>query len=288
MTDRVPILLDTDIGSDIDDAVALSYLLKNPRCELLGISTVTGDVAKRCACAEVVCRAAGREEVPIHSGTSNVLLHGPGQPNVPQYDAIAHLPHQRDWKPNAAVDFLRRTIRSRPHEITLLTIGPFTNIALLFAIDPEIPSLLKGLVSMAGVYFSSESKPEWNCRVDPIATAMVYGANVSNHTSFGLDVTLQCTMPADEVRKRFARPPLDVVLMMAETWFKEHDVIRFHDPLAATAIFAPEVCEYERGVIQIGSEGESAFVADAAGPHRVARAVQVAQFFDQYFSVFTN
>jgi inosine-uridine nucleoside N-ribohydrolase len=74
----ISILLDTDIGSDIDDAVALSYLLKQPRCELLGITTVTGDVAKRCACAEVICRSVGRGDVPIHAGTSNVLLTGPG------------------------------------------------------------------------------------------------------------------------------------------------------------------------------------------------------------------
>ena len=48
MSDQIPILLDTDIGSDIDDAVALAYLLRQPRCNLLGITTVTGDVAKRC------------------------------------------------------------------------------------------------------------------------------------------------------------------------------------------------------------------------------------------------
>jgi purine nucleosidase len=285
MTSRLPILLDTDIGSDIDDAVALSYLLKQPQCELLGITTVTGDVAKRCACAEVVCRAAGREDIPIHAGTSKVLLHGPGQPNVPHYDAIAHLPHKTDWKPNTAIDFLRQTIRSRPGEITLLTIGPFTNIALLFAIDPEIPRLLKRVVSMAGVFYSEEPKAEWNCLVDPIATAMVYSANVADQTTYGLDVTLQCTMPADEVRKRFNNPPLDIVLMMAEAWFKEHDVIRFHDPLPAVGIFTPDVCEYESGTIEIGAQGESKFSSHNDARHRVARTVNVATFFDEYFRV---
>jgi purine nucleosidase len=204
---------------------------------------------------------------------------------VPHYAAIAHLQHRLDWKPNTAIDFLRETIHARPHEITLLTIGPFTNIALLFAIDPEIPSLLKGMVSMAGIYFSTESQPEWNCRVDPIATAMVYGADVSNHTSFGLDVTLQCTLPANEVRKRFDRPPLDIVLLMAETWFKEHDVIRFHDPLAAVGIFSPDVCEYERGAIRIGLEGQSTLVRNDSS-HVVARSVDVAKFFDRYFELF--
>src|SRR5204862_1648209 len=96
MAPRIPILLDTDIGSDIDDAVALSYLLRQPRCELVGITTVTGDVAQRAACAEVLCRAVDREDIPIHCGASKPLLYGPGQPNVPQHAAIQRLPHRMD------------------------------------------------------------------------------------------------------------------------------------------------------------------------------------------------
>ncbi|HTL31043.1 MAG TPA: nucleoside hydrolase [Tepidisphaeraceae bacterium] len=242
MGERIPIILDTDIGSDIDDAIALSYLLKQPRCELVGITTVTGDVAKRCAIADVLCRAVGREDVPIRAGASNVLLTGPGQPNVPHYAAIEHLPHRSDWTKNTAVDFLRESIRARPGEITLLTIGPFTNIATLFAVDPEIPSLLKGFVSMAGIYFGSDPPREWNCLVDPIATAMVYRVSVPDHVSFGLDVTKQCTMPAEEVRRRFDRPPLSSVIPMAEVWFEQRPTITFHDPLAAVCIFRPEIC----------------------------------------------
>jgi len=68
MPDRIPILLDTDPGSDIDDVLALAYLLRQPRCELVGVTTVTGDVAKRAAIVEVVCRAYGHPHVPIHLG----------------------------------------------------------------------------------------------------------------------------------------------------------------------------------------------------------------------------
>src|SRR5437870_13380354 len=110
---RVPLVLDTDIGSDIDDAVALAYLLRQPRCELLGVTTVTGDVGQRAALCDVICRAAGRQDVPIHAGASPVLLLGPGQPRVPQYEAIRDRPHRRDVVPGDAVEFLRRTIRSR-------------------------------------------------------------------------------------------------------------------------------------------------------------------------------
>src|SRR5437016_2499354 len=143
MSDRdacVPLVLDTDIGSDIDDAVALAYLLRQPRCELLGVTTVTGNVAQRAALCDVICRAAARDDVPIHTGAPEVLLFGPGQPQVPQYEAIAGRPHRTEFPPNTAVEFLRRTIRERPGQVTLLTIGPLTNVALLFATDPEAAS----------------------------------------------------------------------------------------------------------------------------------------------------
>ena len=67
------ILLDTDIGSDIDDAVCLAYLLANPKCELLGITTVTGEAIKRAQMASALCTVAGKE-VPIYPGAENPLL----------------------------------------------------------------------------------------------------------------------------------------------------------------------------------------------------------------------
>ena len=294
MHNDIPILLDTDIGSDIDDAVALAYLLRQPRCQLLGITTVTGDVAKRAACAQVVCQAAGRHEVPIHCGASNVLLTGPGQPHVPQYAAIERLPHRRDWPCGTAIEFLRQTIRRRPGEVTLLSIGPLTNVALLFAIDPEIPGMLKQLVSMAGVFFAGPDKREWNCLVDPIATAMVYATQVPRHISIGLDVTMQCQLPAADVRERFTGSPLDVVRQMAEVWFQRSEKLTFHDPLAAAILFKPEICRYVDGQVTVPLDSEPnlqgrtlfAPAADGAGRHRIAQAVDAPAFFDEYFSVF--
>lgn len=293
----IPIILDTDIGSDIDDAVALAYLLKEPRCELLGITCVTGDVAKRCACADFVCRAAGRTDIPIHAGASSVLLAGPGQPLVPQYRAIEHLPHRKNWPANTALDFLRQTIRSRPGEITLLTIAPFTNIALLFAADPEIPSLLKAIVSMAGIFYPKSrrmhARPrEWNCMCDPTATAITYNTKVPGHTSFGLDVTMKCQLPAAEAREKFNLPLLRDLVPMAEVWFTQHELLTCHDPLAAVAIFHPEICQYDEGLIEIPIsktehlQGRTLFTPAGTGPHRVAKSVNPARFFQQFFSVF--
>lgn len=292
MSDRIPVILDTDIGSDIDDAVALAYLLKHPRCELVGVTVVTGDVAQRAACAQVVCRAAGRDDIPIHCGASNVLVMGPGQPACPQYAAIRHRPHRIDWPRNTAVDFLRQTIRRRPGEITLLTVGPYTNAGILFALDPEIPALLGQMVSMGGVFFEGPDKREWNALVDPVATAIVYRNPPRRHLSVGLDVTMKCQMPADEVRRRFRPAPLDVVAEMAEVFFQKARLLTFHDPLAAAAIFRPELCTCVRGRVEVTIEsdekrcGRTLFTEAADGRHVVAREVNAGAFFDEYFSVF--
>lgn len=124
--DLVPVLFDTDIGSDFDDALALAYLLRHPRCELSGITTVTGEVAKRAALVQVLCETAGRSDIPIHRGASSPL-GGPGQPHVPRYDSVRDLPLRLDWPENTAVAFLRDSILSRPGELTLLSIGPLTS-----------------------------------------------------------------------------------------------------------------------------------------------------------------
>ncbi len=288
----IPVLLDTDIASDIDDAVALAYLLKQPRCELLGITTVSGDVQKRAACCQVLCQAAGREDIAIHCGTSDVLLCGQGQPNVPHYDAIAKRPHRKNWPQNTAVEFMRQTIRLRPGEITLLSIGPMANVALLFALDPEIPSLLKQWVSMSGYFFNPENQREWNILIDPIAAAMAHRARPQRHLSVGLDVTLQCQMPAELVRQKFAASPLNLVLEMAEVWFTNAKTITFHDPLAAALLFEPDLCGYEQGQIEIplaleaDRQGRTVFTARADGPHTVAKTVNRDGFFQEYFRYF--
>ena len=107
-----------------------------------------------------------------------------------------------------------------------MTIGPLTNIGLLFAVDREIPSLLKALVMMCGVFtnrLAGVGPREWNAIGDPHATAIVYNAPVAVHRSLGLDVTCQVVMPADEVRKQFQRPLLRPVLDFAEVWFTKRD-----------------------------------------------------------------
>jgi purine nucleosidase len=295
------VILDTDIGSDIDDAVCLAYLLRQPACDLLGVTTVTGDTAQRAALAEVVCAAAGRTDVPVHAGASGPLLIGSGQPHVPQYDAIKDRPHRQDFPPNTALAFLRETIRSRPGEITLLAIGPMTNLGLLFAADPAIPSLLKQLVLMCGVFTAGNGHGpgarEWNALCDPVATAITYRARPPQFTSVGLEVTTKCVLEANECRRRFteAGGPLGIVAEMAEVWFR-HGArhITFHDPLAGAILFRPDLCDYAEGEVTVETTslplaGMTVFNSHVQDkPHRIATQARPDRFFEHYFEIVTS
>ncbi|NLE57653.1 MAG: nucleoside hydrolase [Planctomycetes bacterium] len=292
--DRVPVLFDTDIGSDIDDAVALTYLPSQPRCELLGITTVTGRPVVRAQLADAVCQAFGRKDVPIHSGAGKPMLVPQNQPEVPQRTVLARYPHRESFPANVAVDFLRQTIRSRPGEITLLTVGPLTNAGLLFALDPEIPALLKQHVLMAGLYVARPAGyglMEWNAIGDPHASAIVFAARPPAVRCVGLEVTTRCEMPADEFRKRFSEGPRKIVGEMAEEWFKGRPVVTFHDPLAAVDVFQTGILTYRAGLVEVELEstrlkGLTHFNPNAAEkPHQVAVDVKPEAFFDHYFKI---
>jgi purine nucleosidase len=288
------ILLDTDIGSDIDDAICLAYLLAQPQCELLGITTVSGEPEKRAMMASAQCKVAGKA-IPIYPGAGEPLLVEQKQPKAPQAAALGNWAYDNDFPAGEAVEFLRRTIRAHPGEITLLTIGPLTNIALLFHTDPEIPYLLKQLVMMCGVFTDRSARPnllEWNALLDPHATAIVYRAPVVIHRSLGLDVTTHVVMAADKVRDRFQTRLLRPVLDFAEVWFQQRDAITFHDPLAAVSIFEPEVCEFSRGEVEVELKdearlGQTRWQPEPAGRHEVALTVDMQRFFQAYFGAFS-
>lgn len=293
------VLLDTDIGSDIDDAICLAYLLAQPRCELLGITTVTGEAAARAAMASALCQAAGKA-IPIYPGTEIPLIIAQKQPTAPQAAALPRWPHAVDFPRGEAVEFLRRTIRQHLGEVTLLGIGPLTNIALLFRADAEIPALLKGLVLMGGAFTADlpaewkSGRLEWNARLDPHATDIVYRAarGMRRHRSVGLDVTLKVSMDRDEARAHFGRiAALHPVLDFAEVWFQERPRLFFHDPMAALTIFDDGVCDFQRGNVAIeladpARLGRTDFVPDPGGAHEVAVAVNADRCVAEYFRVF--
>jgi purine nucleosidase len=290
----IKVLLDTDIGSDIDDAVCLAYLLAQSECELLGITTVTGQADKRAMLASALCKVAGKD-VPIFPGAGAPLLVPQRQRQAPQAAALGRWAHDTRFPQGQAVEFMRQTIRQHPGEVVLLTIGPLTNVALLFGVDEEIPSTLKGVVMMCGRFtdrLPGVGRLEWNAICDPHAAAKVYQTHVCLHRSIGLDVTRQVTLAAEQVRQGFQADLLRPVLDFAEVWFQGKDIITFHDPLAAATMFDAQICAFERGTVEVELLSEAAKGmtrwqrGGSDARHEVALEVNRERFFEHYFSVF--
>ncbi len=287
------IWFDTDIGTDIDDAVALAYLLSNPDCELLGISTVSGQAFERAQIADAICRVAGKN-VPIFPGTEIPLLTEQRQPQAYQAKQLKNWSYAENFPAGRAVEEMYQAIKSNPGQVTLLAVGPMTNIALLLKLHPDVPSLLKDLVLMCGEFLRQlpmSGEAEWNSLCDPYASAIVYGENLPL-LSVGLDVTMQVEMNSQEVAQRFTSPVLKIVYDFAKPWFERRNVITFHDPLAAVSIFKPQVMEYAKGQIFVETTsshaiGRTYFTRDENGIHSIGQRVNAEAFFEEYFRITT-
>lgn len=289
----VKVLLDTDIGTDIDDAICLTYLLANPDCDLLGITTVTGEPEKRAMLASSLCMLAGKD-IPIYPGTAEPLIIEQQQKIAQQAKSLEKWKHKKDFPKGQAIEFMRRTIRENPNEIILLTIGPLTNVGLLFKVDAEIPSLLKGIVMMCG-YFQHKiegwNKLEWNAKGDYHASNIVYRSKVKIHRSVGIDVTSQVTMDSKEFKEKFSADIFKPLQDYAQHWYDYSHTVTFHDPLAAATIFNDKICEFEKGKVTIelndsDSAGLTKWEKAENGKNEIAATVNKKEFFKEYFSVF--
>lgn len=289
----IKVLLDTDIGTDIDDAICLTYLLANPNCDLLGITTVTGEPEKRAMLASSLCTLADKD-IPIYPGTAEPLIIEQQQKIAQQAKSLEKWKHKKNFPRGSAIDFMRHTIRANPNEVILLTIGPLTNVGLLFKVDEEIPSLLKGLVMMCG-YFQHKiegwNKLEWNAKGDYHASNIVYRSIIKTHRSVGIDVTSQVTLDSKEFKERFSGDIFKPLLDYAQHWYDYSHTVTFHDPLAAATIFNNSICEYERGEVSIElTDPENAGLTNWKkgnnGRHEIATIVNKNEFFREYFSVF--
>lgn len=307
------VLLDFDIGTEIDDAIALAYLLANPECELVGITTSCGESIKRAEMASVLCRAAGKK-VPIHAGCERPLLIPQMETTAPQAAILTHYEHDTGFAPNTAIPFMQKVIRENPGEVTLLAVAPMTNLGLLFAMDPELPELLDGLYLLCGSpthqrhdvvteslsamerddfirVLASQGILENNSIVDPHATSIVYRARCRNFVNIGNNVSSRVVMTPEEAERRFRHPIMQVVMSIAREWFKDEPRVSFHDPLAAVCIFNDDVCSYKRGYMDCVLDsrllgGMTIFREDPAGPHQVAWDVDGDKFFEHLFEVF--
>ena len=286
------ILLDTDIGSDIDDCLCLGYLLRNPDCKLLGITTVGGESLSRARVAAQLCHLAGRDEIPIFPGSERPLRGEQRQSICQQADYLCEEDCGRTFPQGQAVTFMREQICQNPDEVTLLAIGPLTNVALLFTLYPETRSLLRRLVVMGGRFIHDDVPAlhtplrEWNILCDPVAAALVYETGPAAHRSIGLDVTQDLTQPAQWVFSNLTSPEMRPVLEYYRRWLMERGEITFHDPAAAVSIFCPDLIQYRKGAVAVLLEPREleglTYLIERPSAHLFAARIDSNGFFEEF------
>ncbi len=281
------ILLDTDIGGDIDDAVCLAYLIKEPQCELLGITTVCGESEKRAAVADAICKAAGAN-IPIVAGMDSTLQPIPLYPTPDGACALEHWPHDTYEKADAPA-FMYRIIKENPHEVVLIGIGNMTNIATLLRTYPDAAELLKGLYVMNG-YFGPEPLPDpyynWNSWADPLASKIVFSSDIDTHRAVPLEVTGLLTMEAKQAGTLLQADSdlMKAVFDFGNAWLQSEGKLTLHDPLAAVSVFHPDICSFEKGFVQVetvkkSNMGGTSFTPSSEGNVEVARTVDKERFY---------
>ena len=284
--DRRKLIVDTDIGSDIDDALCLGYLLRQPRCELMGILTCSSEPEKRAEIADSICRYMGKD-IPIFPGRDMPLVGKQLQTKVHQYEVVRELPHRTDFQTDRAIDFLREMIETYPRQITILSVGILTNTGALLAAYPYLAPLIREISVMGGSFFPeavSYNATEWNIVNDPVAAKIVFESGIPIRV-VGLDVTLKLKTKCTDFIAGSHPDVMKAVVMNAEKFLERTNDMYFHDPLAAACLFDESVCSFRRGSVGVGlgsDWGRTYFEEDPAGNALVADSVDRERFFRHY------
>ena len=296
---REKVVFDTDIGADIDDQAALLYLAKEPRCDLLGVTTVGGASHVRASVASAILTSAGRGDVKVYPGVSQPLVDRRDSENGDNLlRQIKDWPHATYQPGNVAVDYLRRTIRANPGEVTLIAVGPFSNLAVLFTVDPECARLVKRVVTMGG-NFSNGGGREWNALRDAYATEILVGRQrahrVDDLTFVGNDVTGKTLMKEADARTYFdSKDAFKILGALSGDWLATRHHAVLHDPLAAVSVFHPEVCTFGYADVEVTPAGPEAGKTNVKGPVLPAcdpsRRIRVATGVDRdlFYKLFTD
>ncbi len=169
-----PVIFDTDIGTDIDDAYALVALMNRPELEVLGITTVSSDAVARARLAAKLLAVAGGKwsRVPVYAGISTPTQYMKQVEWAAEFEAA-------NLHASGAVDFMRREIEKRPGQVTLIAVGELTNVAALLQSSPGIAAKIKGIALMGGAVYrgyapGSKPEPEWNIRSNAEAARIVF------------------------------------------------------------------------------------------------------------------
>jgi purine nucleosidase len=279
------IILDTDIGSDVDDAMALAQLMGSPDLELLEVHTVYGDTRLRAQLARRYAALAGRDLVVVPGVVEplsgrEVWWAG--------HEGTLHDDLERETvSADSAPARLVARLREQPGELDVAAIGPLTNLAAALALEPEAAGWIRHLWVMGGA-FGDQAVSEHNFKSDDVAAQTVLNAGIPT-TITGLEITQQVTIEASRLERIRAAGALGAALgadieqwwaYWSETWNVPHD------PVAVLALSRPELFRFsEAGRVSIAvgghSPGLSTFVPDPHGSVRVVTGVDAEQVAEE-------
>ncbi len=252
---RDPVIFDTDSAYFMDDGAALAMLLSSDKVEVLGITTVIGNLHTADGVRHIfpVLQAAGYPEIPVYMGSDRPMVNSKERVEkfVAEWGGVAWLGAYRPTKirdpyvastsltPRStdAVDFIVSTVRERPGRVTILALGPLTNVARALQKAPDLAPKIKRVVIMGGnavftASFTSCPKPpcgvvvgnasplaEFNFWFDPEAAQAVLRSDIPEKLLFGLDVTNQAKITKnhyDEIIK--AKTPVTAIFEWHLAW----------------------------------------------------------------------
>ncbi len=313
----VRIILDTDPG--VDDALAIMYLASQADAEIVAVGSVHGNVPAPLAATNAlrVLELVGLD-VPVAVGAARPLAQPLQTAEFVHGDdglgGHAGAPPRGVPIASSAAEQLVRLAREQPGELTLLALGPLTNIAMAVLLEPDLPKLLRSVVVMGGaVSVPGNITPyaDANFFHDPEAADLVLGAGFPDLTLVGLDATEQARAGEEWLtaagglpgpRAEFATRLLDHYSSFYSTMFGTR-TCTLHDPLAAALMLEPKMATYREMPLSIELTGRhtrgqvvsdqrliasDAYIATSAGagrtPIKVADTVDVPRFLDQMFA----
>jgi len=294
------VILDTDIGDDIDDAYALSLILASTELELVGVTTVFRNTIARARQAKTILKLAGRGEVPVAAGCGSVMsprisYDNPDLPHgqVSLQTAAKHM--LNDLRPSQdatalnwdeltplhelhGVDYLIHTLLDGDGDIIPVTVGGMTNLAMALVKEPEIAGKIPRVVSMAATFDRHQS--EWNIMCDPVAAAIVFNSRIPM-TVIGLDVTTKCRLTREQLDRLDAcdRPVARNLSAATKAWGTTR-MPTLHDPLAVETLIRPEIVGMRNGTVTVELSGDATYgytlfsaSKDDSGPHNICVSV---------------
>ncbi len=251
------VIIDTDIGDDIDDAFALALALRSPELKILGVTTAFGDTELRARLVDRYLAAIGHRDIPVAAGVASKVT------NV--FTQAAYARQQPERRHPDGVAFLLDQIRKHPGEVTIIAIGPEGNLAAAIQRDAATFRKVKRVVLMGGSVYRGYGdagrppQPEWNILCDPAAAKALFSSGVPIYM-MPLDST-QVHLAAQDREKIFATgsPLTDQLALLYHQWVAHTDNHTpdptLFDPVAVTYAIRPDLCPAKPLRIEVDDKG---------------------------------